>query len=204
MPDQTDITDLLQAYGQGDSGAFDRLFPAVYDELRRIAHRHMQRERSGHTLTTTALVHECYLNLADQTRTSWQNRAHFFAVASTAMRHLLIDYARRRTAQKRGGDRNRISLDEAMPNTLSVNQTDAAELISLDDALTALAQEHARMTRVVECRFFGEMTVKETASALDVSTRTVERDWTRAKAHLAQMLRAEETPYEKDTPESDT
>ncbi len=192
MPDQAHITELLRRYGDDERDAFDRLFPAVYDELRRIAHRHMQRERAGHTLGTTALVHECYLGLVDQTRTSWNDRAHFFAVASTAMRHLLIDYARRRTAQKRGGKRKRVTLDDAMVAA----ETEAAELISLDKALTALSEKHARMGRVVECRFFGGMTVEETAAALDASARTVERDWTRAKAYLRQALANDEATEE--------
>ena len=192
MPDQAHVTELLRHYGDDGRDAFDRLFPAVYDELRRIARHHMQRERAGHTLGTTALVHECYLNLVDQTRTSWQDRTHFYAVASKAMRHILIDYARRRTAQKRGGDRNQVTLDDAM----AAVETQAAELMALDEALTALAERHPRMAQVVECRFFGGMTVKEIAAALDVSARTVERDWTRAKAYLHQALAAEETAGE--------
>ena len=188
MPDQAHITELLCSYGSDERDAFDRLFPAVYDELHRIAHRHMQRERSDHTLGTTALVHECYLSLVDQTRTSWQDRTHFYAVASKAMRHILIDYARRRMAQKRGGKRDRVPLDDAM----AAVETQAAELLSLDEALTALAERHARMAQVVECRFFGGMTVKEIAATLDVSKRTVERDWTRAKAYLHQALAADE------------
>ncbi len=181
-PGQT--TDLLLDYGAGEREAFDRLFPSVYEELRRIAHYRLQHERSGHTLNTTALVHECYLNLIDRTRSSWQDRAHFLAVAAKAMRHILIDYARRRNAQKRGGGQRPVALEDEMGAVAA----QAAELISLDDALTALADRHARMAEVVECRFFGGMTVKETAAALNVSERTVERDWTRAKAYLYQML----------------
>jgi RNA polymerase sigma factor (TIGR02999 family) len=167
-----------------DANPCDRLFPAVYDELRRIAHRHMLRERHGHVLDTTALVHECYLNLADRTTPSWDDRAHFLAIASKAMRHILIDYARRRKAQKRGGDRHRVTLEDRM---VAVD-AQAAELLSLDEALTALARRHARMATVVERRFFGGMTISETAASLDVSTRTVEKDWTRAKAYLRRAL----------------
>ncbi len=184
MPDQAPITQLLHACTGGEQGAIDRLYPAVYAELRRIAHRHVRRERNGHTLHTTALVHECYLRLVDGTQATWQDRAHFLAVASKVMRHILIDYARRRTAQKRGGERRRVTLD----NEVLAVEAQAGELISLDEALSALAQRHVRMAEVVECRFFGGMTVKETAAALDVSLRTVERDWTRAKAHLHQAL----------------
>lgn len=184
MPDRGDITALLVAHSAGEGDAFDRLFPAVYEELRAIAQRHMQRERAGHTLAATALVHECYLNLADLTRSSWQDRAHFFAIASRAMRHILIDYARRRAALKRGGDRREVTLDDAM----GAAEEDAAELLALDDALTELSSRHERMARVVECRFYGGMTVAETAAVLDVSPRTVERDWTRAKAHLRRAL----------------
>lgn len=186
MPDHAPITELLRARGT-DADVADRLFPVVYDRLRCIAQRHMQRERQGHTLGATGLVHECYLKVVDQTQTTWEDRAHFFAVASKAMRHILIDYARRRTAQKRGGDRHRVTLDAGM----GAVEMQAAELISLDEALTALAERHARMARVVECRFFGGMTVKETAEALDVSARTVERDWARARAYLARALRPE-------------
>ena len=185
MLDQLQAARRSAPHRNGGSDALDQLFPVVYDELCHIAHRHLLRERSGHTLSTTALVHECYLNLADRTLTAWQDRAHFLAIASKAMRRLLIDYARRRNAQKRGGNQARITFDDGLVSV----QAQAAELLSLDEALSALAERHARMAEVVECRFFGGMTVKETASALDVSTRTVEADWTRAKAYLRRALR---------------
>jgi RNA polymerase sigma factor (TIGR02999 family) len=186
MTDARPVTELLQDYRQGNEDAFDRLFPLVYDELRRIAHNLLKRERADHTLGTTALVHECYLNLVDRTQCSLHDRAHFFAVAARAMRHLLIDYARKRNARKRGGARRRVTLDDAM---ISV-QEQAADFLALDHALDRLAEHSPRMERIVECRFFGGLTIQETARALDVSPRTVQRDWTRAKAHLHRALRA--------------
>ena len=180
------VTQLLQDHSSGDSEAFDKLFPLVYDELRRIASRHLNRERRFHTLNTTALVHECYLNLANREAT-WENRAHFSAIASKAMRHLLIDYARRRNAQKRGGDKQIIPLDG---QEIAVH-SNAEELIELDEALSKLAERDERLSRVVECRFFGGMTMEETASAMKVSVRTVQRDWNRARAYLHKALSPE-------------
>lgn len=168
----------------GNLDVIDRLLPLVYDELRRLAHRHLRRERADHTLDTTGLVHEVYLQLVDQTSVEWRDRAQFFAFASKAMRHFLIDYARRKNAQKRGGRRRRVELEAHM---LPVEEQ-VAELLALDDALTDLAAHDARMARVVECRYFGGMTMKDTAEALGVSKRTAERDWTRAKAYLYRAL----------------
>lgn len=185
MSESTPVTELLHDHRQGDEEAFDRLFACVYDELRRIAHHLLRKERADHTFSTTALVHECYVNLADRTRCTLQDRAHFFAVAARAMRHLLIDYARKRRAQKRGGDRRRVTLDHEM---ISVEEQ-AADLLALDHALDQLADRSPRMARIVECRFFGGLTVQETAQALGVSSRTVQRDWTRAKAYLHRALR---------------
>lgn len=184
------VTQLLLDHQAGDARAFDRLFPIVYDELHRIAHRHLQRERAGHTLKTTALVHECYLDLADHEGSTWEGRAHFLAVASKAMRHILIDYARKRNAQKRGGGQHRVTLDEGM---MSV-EAQAAELLSLNDALSQLEALDARLAQVVECRFFGGMTVQETALALGTSERTVRRDWQRAKAYLYRTLHPDSPP----------
>ena len=183
MSDQAHTTELLLDYGAGGD-TLDRLLPIVYGELRRMAHRHMRRERSSHTFSTTALVHEVYLRLVDQSRVEWTDRAHFLAIASRAMRRILIDYARRRKALKRGGNRRRVVFDDAA----AAVEAEATELISLDDALTELTRRDERLGKVVECRFFGGMTVKETAAALDVSVRTVERDWTRAKAYLQRAL----------------
>jgi RNA polymerase sigma factor (TIGR02999 family) len=181
-----DITGLLLAWRSGDHEAFDRLFPLVYDELRQIAHRQLGRERPGHTLGTTALVHEAYLKLVDQTRARLTDRVHFFAVAARAMRRILVDYARRHRAIKRGGGAQvRLSLDDPV---LSAEQR-ADALISLDEALTRLAEVDDRVSRVVECRFFGGLTEEETAEALGITARTVRRDWVKAKGWLHHELR---------------
>ena len=184
------VTTLIVDNDPTEDDVFDQLLPLVYEDLRRIAHRQLQRDRSNHTLCTTDLVHESYLNLVNRTRCSWNDRTHFFAVAARAMRHVLIDYARKRSAQKRGGGRHRVTLDDRM---VAVDDQ-AADLLALDDALAQLAARDPRMVQVVECRFFGGMTLEETAEALDVSVRTVQRDWTRAKAYLHQMLYA--SPHE--------
>ena len=179
-----EVTRLLGECAGGDQEAFDRLIPLVYDDLRGIAHRRLRSERDGHTLGTTALVHEAYLHLVDQATATWQDRAHFFAVAAKVIRQVLIDYARSRDAQKRGGGAIRIPLSEDLAGT----EPATVELLALDEALTELASHDPRLERVVECRFFGGMSVRETAAALGVSERTVERDWARAKAHLYRTL----------------
>jgi len=185
-----DITGLLIAWRAGDEGALDLLFPRVYDELRHIAHRHLGHEREGHTLGTTALVNEAYLKLVDQTRAQWADRAHFFAVASRVMRRILVDYARRHQAQKRGGAAAPVTLDdEALPNATIVADERADMLLALDEALTRLAELDERLSRVVECRFFGGLTEEETAEALSVTARTVRRDWVKAKGWLHQAIR---------------
>ena len=181
------FTQLLADLGSGREGAFDRLFPLVYDELKRIAHFHLRKERSAHTLNTTGLVHECYINLAEH-QGSWQDRAHFSAIASRAMRRILVDYARRRNAQKRGGaGQRRVTLDDRL---ISIEQQ-ATDLLAMDDALTLLAAHDERLGRLVECRFFGGMTIEETAAALNISVRTAHRDWQRAKAYLNRALKDE-------------
>jgi len=185
MDSDPDITGLLLAWRAGDRHAVDRLFPLVYDELRRIAHRQLGRERPDHTLGTTALVHEAYLKLVDQSRAQLTDRAHFFAVAARAMRRILVDYARRHRALKRGGAPARVSLDDA---TLVADQR-ADTLVALDDALTRLTDVDERLSGVVECRFFGGLTEEETAEALGVTARTVRRDWVKAKGWLSQALR---------------
>ena len=159
------ITQLLQAARNGDTEAFDRVMPLVYDELRRIARGRLRGERSDHTLRTTGLVHEAFLKLADVNRISWQSRAHFFAVASRAMRRVLVDYAVRRNAQKRGGGAHRVTLDDALLHF----DTHIDELLTLDEALQQLEQLDARQARVVECRFFGGLSIEETAHVLDTS-----------------------------------
>ena len=175
-----DITELLEAWGEGDPMAFERLVPLVYAELKRMARRHMYRESEGHLLQTTALVHEAYLKLVSQKNAKWQNRAHFFAVSSQQMRRILVDAARSRLRQKRGSDAPVVSLDEAPELSL----TRAAEFVALDDALQQLAQLDPRRSRVVEMRYFGGMSVEETAAALKLSADTVMRDWKSAKAWL--------------------
>lgn len=157
----------------------------MYAELRQIAHRLLQREDAGHTLTTTALVHESYLRLVDQRRVAWGDRAHFFAVAAMAMRRILVDYARKQRASKRGSGDLPLSLDDAA----ALADERAEEMLVLNEALTRLATLNERLARVVECRFFGGLTAEETALALEVTPRTVERDWAKAKSWLYQELR---------------
>lgn len=181
-PPQREVTQLLLDWNNGDRAALDRLTPLVYDELRRLARHHMRGERAGHTLQTTALINEAYLRLADQ-HLSWQSRAHFFGVAAHLMRLILIDHARARNYQKRGGGWQQVSLAEAAGVT-----TRAAELLALDDALSALAALNAQQARVVELRFFGGLTIEETAEVLGLSTATVERDWRVARAFLHREL----------------
>jgi RNA polymerase sigma factor (TIGR02999 family) len=192
--DSEDITELLEAWGEGDELAFERLVPLVYAELRRMARRHMYRESEGHLLQTTALVHEAYLKLVSQKNAKWQNRAHFFAVSSQQMRRILVDAARSKLRQKRGADAPLLSLDDAPE--LSV--TRAAEFIALDDALQQLAQLDPRRARVVEMRYFGGMSVDETSAALKVSEATVIRDWKAAKAWLFNELNRSGNPVEMD------
>jgi RNA polymerase sigma factor (TIGR02999 family) len=185
-PDTGPITDILLQVSGGNPMAMDRLFPLVYDQLRRMAHRAMQGEHPDHTLGTTGLVHEAYLKLIDQTRVDWRDRAHFFAVAALAMRRILVDYARRHRRAKRGGGRNPVSLDEG---AVSLEER-ADNLVALDEALTRLSQLSPRLSRVVECRFFGGLTEEEIAEALGLTTRTVKRDWAKARGWLYQELSA--------------
>ena len=190
MESDHDITDLLIAWRSGERGAFDRLFSLVYDELRRVAHRQLGREREGHTLDTTALVNEAYLRLVDQTRAQWADRAQFFAVAARAMRRILVDHARRHQALKRGGAPARVSFDDdALADAARVADERADTLLALDDALTRLADLDERLCRVVECRFFAGFTEEETAEVLAITPRTVRRDWVKAKGWLYQALR---------------
>lgn len=179
--------------GQGP-GAMDHVMPLVYEQLRRVAHRQLDAEPTGHTLSTTALVHETYLKLADQTRAEWRNRAQFFAIASCAMRRILIDYARRHRALRRGG---RPDGPPAVPISLDAVQIPVAEradaLLALDEALDRLAHLDDRLARVVECRFFAGLTEAETATALGVSKRTVAREWVVARGWLYEELRGDAT-----------
>ncbi len=182
--DQRAVTQLLQQWQEGDEEAMDRLMPLVYDELRRLAHRQMQHERADHTLSTTALVHEAYLNLVGQEQAPWQNRVHFFAIASRVMRRVLIWYARKHSAAKRGGGQRNVVLTEGL--VLSENRIE--ELIALDQALERLEKLDERLCRVVESRYFGGLSVQETAEALGVSPATVKRDWQTSRAWLRREL----------------
>ncbi|NBC16036.1 MAG: sigma-70 family RNA polymerase sigma factor [Bacteroidetes bacterium] len=186
MEDQnrSDITALLQSARPGAPDTIDRLLPVVYRELREMAHRQLLGERASHTLNTTALVHEAYLKLVDQTMVTEKGRAYFFAAAARSMRQILVDHARRRKAMKRGGGQIPLNLDDQQ---IAVDAF-AAEMVDLDEALERLAALNPRHARVVECRFFGGLTVKETAKALDVSPRTVKYDWALAKAWLYDAL----------------
>jgi RNA polymerase sigma factor (TIGR02999 family) len=178
------VTDLLLAWSGGDDQALEQLVPLVHHELRRLARRQMGGERHGHTLQTTALVNEAYLRLVDLTRIRWQDRSHFLAMSARLMRRILVDHARSRGYQKRGGGVANVSLDEAFV----VSTERPQDLVALDDALQALAAVDDRKSRVVEMRFFGGLTVEETASALDVSPETVMRDWRLAKVWLLRAL----------------
>jgi RNA polymerase sigma factor (TIGR02999 family) len=181
----TDVTRLLRAWSSGDSEALAALTPLVYDELHRRAHWHMRRENAAHTLQTTALVNEAYLRLVDMRQVSWRDRAHFFALASRVIRHVLVDAARSRRSLKRGADESPQPLDE----NLLVPGRAPADIIALDDALQALSAIDERKNKVVELRFFGGLTVEETAEVLGVSAETVKRDWRLAKAWLRRELR---------------
>lgn len=182
-PSQT-VTELLVAWSQGEQAALEKLVPLVYGELRRIARRYMGRERPGRTLQTTALVNEAYLRLIDASQVRWQDRAHFFAVSAQLMRRILVDFARSRRYLKRGGGAQKISFDEA----LVAPPERGRDLVALDDAMMALASTDARKSQVVELRFFGGLSVKETAEVLSVSQDTVLRDWSLAKAWLSREM----------------
>ncbi len=183
-PSPQQVTQLLVAWGGGDSAALDELMPLVYEELRRLAHQCMSRERPGHTLQTSALLNEAYLRLVDQKNIHWQDRAHFYGIAARLMRQVLVDYARKRGYAKRGGDAHRVPLDEAM----IVSEERAADVVALDDALKSLAEIDPRQSQIVELRFFGGLSIEETAEVLAVSPGTVMRDWTLAKAWLRRAV----------------
>jgi RNA polymerase sigma factor (TIGR02999 family) len=184
LPSSHEVTQLLKAWTAGDEQALERLTPLVYGQLRRVAQHYMAAERPGHTLQTTALVHEVYLRLVDCQKVDWQDRAHFFAVSAHLMRRILIDFARSRGYQKRGGGAATISLDEA----LTVCSEPDANLLALDDALQALAALDARKSKVVELRFFGGLSIAETAGVLKVSEETVVRDWRLSKSWLLRQM----------------
>lgn len=182
--DSQQITQLLLAWGNGDQQALDKLMPLVYNELHRVAARHIRRQRPGHTLQTTALVNEAYLRLIDSSQVRWQNRAHFFAVSAQLMRRILVDFARQRQSLKQGGGTEKVVLDEA----LVVAPERGTDLLALDDALNSLAVLNARQAQVVELRYFGGLSEEETAEVLKVSLRTVQRDWNLARLWLYREL----------------
>jgi RNA polymerase sigma-70 factor, ECF subfamily len=182
-----DVSALLVAWNGGDSSALDKLMPLLYEELRRLAHSYMRRERSDHLLQTTALVHEAYLRMVDQKRACWQNRAQFFGVAAQLVRRILVDDARKSQSVKRGGNALKMPLDEAAQ--LGPQRSD--EVVLLDHAMQALAEVDARKSQIVELRYFGGLTVEETAEFLKISEATVMRDWSLAKAWLYRELHNE-------------
>jgi RNA polymerase sigma factor (TIGR02999 family) len=185
----TQVTSLLRQWSGGDPRALEELVPIIYKELRRLAHYHLRRERDGHTLQTTALVHEVYLRFCSQDEPQWENRAHFFAVAARMMRRILVDYSRRRDAEKRGADVLHVSLDDA----LSIPMPEQLDLIGLDGALDQLALFDARKCQVVEMRFFAGLAAKEIAVVLKTTEATVRRDWVIAKAWLFRYLEGHAT-----------
>jgi RNA polymerase sigma factor (TIGR02999 family) len=178
------VTQMLIDWSKGDTDAPQRLMPLVYEELRQLAHQYLQRERPDHTLQATGLVHEAYLRLVDQSTTTWQNRAHFFGVAARLMRRILVDYARSHRAAKRGGNWDKLAFDEA----LAPSDERSVDLIALDDALKDLGALDSRQSQIVELRFFGGLTVEEVGEVLEVSPRTVKREWRMAKAWLRREI----------------
>ncbi len=185
VPSRQDVTRLLKNWCRGDQAALYRLMPLVHDELHRLAHRYMVRERVGHTLQTTALVNEAYLRLIDVSQVEWQDRTHFFAISANLMRRILVDFARSRGYQKRAGNLHMVELDEGR----IASPRRSANLIALNDALDALAAIDPRQAEVVELRFFGGLGEEEAAEALGVSSRTIKRDWAMAKAWLAREMK---------------
>jgi RNA polymerase sigma factor (TIGR02999 family) len=181
MPTSHDVTKLLLEWSKGNRDAMEELLPLVYRELQKIAHRYLGRERNSNTLQTTALVHEAFLKLIDQTRVQWQNRAHFFGIAAQAMRRILVDHARQKLADKRGGGGEKVELDEGL---IDVSDEKASNLIELDSALKRLAEIDEQKSRMVELRYFGGLSIEETAEVLGVSIATVNRQWRLAKAWL--------------------
>ncbi|HKK46747.1 MAG TPA: sigma-70 family RNA polymerase sigma factor [Balneolaceae bacterium] len=185
MRSQAEITQILQKVKEGSSEAYDQLFPLVYDQLKSIAFKKMKNERKDHTLSHTELVHEVYLKLVDQTNIDWKDRAHFFAMASQCMRQILIDYARKKKADKRGGNKEPVTFID----TLMKVDRQADDLINLDSALQDLAKLNERLAEVVEYRYFGEMSIKDTAEVMNLSVSTVKRDWAKARGWLYKELK---------------
>jgi RNA polymerase sigma factor (TIGR02999 family) len=196
MPDPShahNVTELLLSWGQGDTAALDRLVPLLYDDLRRVARGHLRRERPGHTLQASALVHEVFLRLVDVDRMTLKSRTHFFALSARLMRQILVDHARRHRAGKRGGSATVIGLSEAA-GAAAPTSTSSVDVLALDEALDTLSSFDVRQCRVVELRFFAGLNIPETAHALGVSTATVEREWAMAKAWLHQRLSTPQEP----------
>ena len=196
MPDSSrghNVTELLLSWGQGDTAALDRLLPLLYDDLRRVARRHLRQENPGHTLQATALVHEVFLRLVDVDRMTVKSRTHFFALSARLMRQILVDHARRRQAGKRGGGATVIGLNEAAGAAAPASSS-SVDVLALDEALDALSSFDDRQCRVVELRFFAGLNIPEAADALGVSTATVEREWAMAKAWLHQRLSTPQEP----------
>ena len=187
-PAQQEVTQLLGDWSGGDKGALEKLIPLVQPELHRLAHHYMSRERAGHTLQTTALLDEAYLLLVGNKKPSWQNRTHFVAAAAQLMRRIMVDHARERRSLKRGGGALKVTLDEVA----LVTETRSEELLALDEALEKLSAQDPRKSQIVELRYFGGLTVEETAEFLKQSQRTVEREWTMAKAWLYRALSGKE------------
>ena len=183
-PPAKDVTQILAAWRDGDSSALNELLPVIYDELRQQADRYLRRESPGHTLQATALVNEAYLRLVDQTHVNWQNRAHFFGAAANLMRQILIQHARAKHAEKRGGDAQKLYLDEVSGLADNLVKEQNLDLLALDDALNQLAVVAPQQSRVVELRFFAGLSIEETAEALGISPATVKREWNMAKAWL--------------------
>ena len=193
--DADNVTRLLLEWSQGNEQALEEMLPLIYEELHRLAHNFLYRERPGHTLQTTALVHEAYLKLIDQRDARWQNRAHFFAIAAQAMRRILIDSARRHIAEKRGGGGEKLSLDEVATISLEPD----TNLLALDEALNRLAQIDSSQGRIIELRYFGGLTIEETAEVMKLSPATIKREWAMARAWLHQAL-TQGTQGEVDKP----
>jgi RNA polymerase sigma factor (TIGR02999 family) len=187
LPRAHHVTELLLSWAQGDTAALDRLVPLLYDDLRRVARGHLRRERPGHSLQATALVHEVFLRLVDVDRMTVKSRTHFFALSARLMRQILVDHARRRQAGKRGGGATVIGLSEAA-EAVAAESSSSVDVLALDQALDALSSFDVQQSRVVELRFFGGLNIPETADALGISTATVEREWAMAKAWLHQRL----------------
>lgn len=195
VPDKTmtsasseEITILLRAWNEGDEAALERLTPLVYQELHRLAHRHLARERQDHSLQTSALVNEAYLRLVDVRQVNWQNRAHFFGISARLMRQILVDFARQRDSRKRGGAVSIVAIEDASNRGVDIAQMRSAEMVALDDALNVLSTLNPRHSRIVELRFFGGLTETEIAEVLQVSERTVRSDWRVARAWLQREL----------------